>query len=159
MGLAYDYPEKQKACSEKPLTVKYDGRAFGEIRKVKDGYQFFAKDDKTGGPVLSNVPEVQNSLIALQPSKEERKGGDAKEKETPDDQSSGMIKKIKKELKSTNATLENAIILLTASFDLLEKQSASEKVLNVLEENIRCGEIEVDGHSLFDDIGKFLEDA
>ena len=156
MGLDYDYPEKKKACSDGPLKVKYDGRAFGEIRKVKDGYQFFAKGDKAGGPVLVSVPEVQNSLINMQPSKADRKD---EEEETTEDQSAGMIKKIKKELKATNSKLESALVLLTAAFDLFEKQGESENILNLLDTNITCGETEVDGYSLHEDIGKYLEDA
>ena len=157
MGLNYDYPEKKKACSEEPLKVTYDGSPFGEIRKVKDGFQFFPVGNETAGLVLGSVPEVQNSLIALQPSKKDRKSDDAKE--TPENETAGAIKKIKKQLKSTNARLEEANVFLTAAFDLLEKQSGDEHVLNLLETNIMCGETEVDGHSLFEDIGKFLEDA
>lgn len=157
MGLDYDYPSKGKSCLDGPLKVKYDGKPFGEIRKVKDGFQFFAKGDKTGGPICNNVSEVQNSLVALQPSKEDRKGSD--EKETTEDQSVSMIKKIKRELKATNSKLEAALVLLTASFDLFEKQVGTTEPVNMLEENVTCGETEMDGHSVHADIGKYLEDV
>lgn len=156
MGLDYDYPEKKKACSDGPLKVKYDGRAFGEIRKVKDGYQFFAKGDKAGGPVLVSVPEVQNSLINMQPSKADRKD---EEEETTEDQSAGMIKKVKKELKQTNAKLDAAKDLLEACYGLFQKQSEDDNILNLLAETVMIGEIETDGHSVHEDITKFLEES
>ncbi len=156
MGLTYDYTEGKKACSDGPLGVKHDGHAFGEIRKVADGYQYFPKGSKTGGTIFATVPEVQNSLIAIQPSKEDKK---EEVNETAEDQSTAMIKKIKKELKANNSKLEEAMVLLTASFDLLEKQVGAIEPVNLLEANVTCGETEMDGHSVLADIGKYLEDA
>lgn len=159
MGLDYDYPEKKKACSEGPMAVKYDGRPFGEIRKVKDGYQFFATGCKTGEPVHSALSGVQASLVSVQPSKKEKKADVIKGGEREDQQSAGMMKKVKKDLKAVNAKLEGAVVLLTAAYELLEKQTAAEDVLNLLNENVMCGETEVDGMSLMEDISSFLEDS
>jgi hypothetical protein len=154
LGLTYDYPDKKKACTDEPLVVKYNGSAFGEIRKVKDGYQFFSANKKGGGNVFGSVPEVQHNLLRWQPPKKE---SPVEEKET--DKSAGLIKKVKKELKDVSAKLEEAKVLLTASSELFGMQVTAEKAVNLLEENITCGETEVDGHSLYEDIGRFLENA
>jgi methyltransferase-like protein len=154
LGLVYDYPKREKACATKPLNVRLDGRSVGEIRKVTDGYQYFAKGEKKGGEIFNSVPDVQNSLLATQPSKADKKN---EKPETIEDQSADMIKKIKKELKKTNGELEKAKVLLEACFDLFQKQHDSEDVLNLLSESVTVGETETDGHSIHEDIGKILD--
>ncbi len=64
--IEYLYTEGQEPCENEPLKVRLDGRRYGEIRKVKGGYQYFPnpkgskKDD--GGEIFSSVTKVQESL-------------------------------------------------------------------------------------------------
>jgi hypothetical protein len=161
MGLDYDYPDDgSKPCSKEPLKVKSDGVHCGEIRKVKDGFQYFAKSAKTGGNVFDKLSGVQNHLQTAQTPrpKEDRK----------DDQSDGKLdKKLKtatdrireteKELKGMGEAMDGAMTLIQACSDLLSLQLESKTDLNLLKENITYDETEADGHSLLEDLTAFID--
>lgn len=155
MGLSYDYTNGEKACKSGPLTVRLDNRICGEIRQVKDGYQYFPKGSKVGGPILRTVSAIQSSLVADQPKKADRA---VEAPESEDEQSAGIIKKIKKELKEVRTRLTLAESLVTASFDLLELQVQNENIINVLEENISLAGVETDGHSVHEELAKYMAD-
>ncbi len=159
MGLDYDYPEKEKACATKPLRVRLDGVHCGEIRKVKDGYQYYPKGQKKGGMIFNSVPDVQNSLLPMQARA--TKGKTPAENESPDEivkQAKAGMRKLEGELKVAMETLERATVLLQASHDLIATQKDSKDVVNILTQNIHYDGIDCDGHSLHDDISAYLED-
>ncbi len=150
MGLSYDYPEKEKACASKPLKVKLDNRHVGEIRKVKDGYQYFPKDEKTGGEVFTSVPDVQNSLLSSQPSKADRKVDSTESDSDKDEimeQAKKGLKKLTEDNKKLVASMERAETLLTATVDLLGLQIESKDVLNLLEQTVAYDGTDCDGHT------------
>ncbi len=60
--LEYLYQEGVEACSKGPLKVRLDKTVCGEIRKVKDGFQYFPKNQKDGGEVFQTITQVQKSL-------------------------------------------------------------------------------------------------
>lgn len=62
MTIEYLYQEGVNACSKEPLKVRCDGKICGEIRKVKNGFQYFPKGQKLGGRIFDSITEVQNSL-------------------------------------------------------------------------------------------------
>jgi len=64
MRIEYLYIEGQEAnpCDNGPLKVRLDGKIVGEIRKVKGGFQYFAKGNKNGGLIFSTVTAVQEFL-------------------------------------------------------------------------------------------------
>lgn len=158
MGLKYLYPtDGKKACSTEPLKVKLDGRHVGEIRKVKDGFQYYPKGQKTGGVVFSKVSEVQNSLALSQPTKAEKK----EEAVGTDDeimaQAKKGLKRLEKENKSLNGSLDAASAFLTSICSLLNIQAESVTAVNVLEETIDHEGTKYDGHSLLGEIAEYLE--
>lgn len=63
-GIEYLYKEGEYACSKEPLKVRLDGVVCGEIRKVVDGYQYYPKDQKTGGEIFDTITAVQRDLAA-----------------------------------------------------------------------------------------------
>lgn len=152
MGLDYEYPtDGSKACSSKPLKVKMNGKNCGEIRKVKDGFQFFAKGEKKGGDIFVNVAAVQNNLSTSQPSRHVPKVGG--------DDDAEAIKKAMKvnqrlegDLKHLSNQFDRANVLMKAAVDLLEKQKESSTVLNLLEEMTVYDDAECDGFSLLEDL-------
>lgn len=60
--IEYLYKEGEKSCEKEPLKVRLDGKICGEIRKSTGGYQYFPKNQKTGGEILPTVADVQKSL-------------------------------------------------------------------------------------------------
>lgn len=160
MGLDYDYPEREKACSTKPLKVRLDGTLCGEIRKVKDGYQYYPKGQKKGGAVFNSVPDVQNSLLPMQTRA--TKGKTPREDESPDEimkQAKQGMRKLEGDLKDAMGNLEAATVLLQASFELLEKQGIDDDAgpVNLLKEVVHYNDIDCDGHTLLEDLGAYLE--
>jgi hypothetical protein len=156
MGLEYLYKDGEKACSKGPLKVKLDGTLCGEIRKVKDGFQYFAKGDKKGGGIFNKVSEVQNSLLSIQSRRVKAK--------TPADDSAEMIKEAKKgiekmegELKRARGIIERATVLLQASFDMFGKQRNTVDPINLLIQVVNYDGLDCDGHTLYEDLGGFLE--
>ncbi len=155
MGLDYLYPtDGTKSCSREPLKVKLDGKHVGEIRKVKDGYQYYPKGEKNGGAVFENVSAVQNSLLSTQPKKED------KQKPVEDNQNKDSLledlRKARKKIGKLEASAERAEILLTATVDLLGLQTESTDVLNLLEQTVNYDDTDCDGHSLVEDITNHL---
>ncbi len=154
MGLSYDYPEKEKACATKPLKVKLDGKHVGEIRKAKDGYQYFPKGEKKGGDIFKTVPDVQHSLLASQPKRKD------KQKPVEDNQDNETLaedlRKARKKIDKLEASAERAETLLTATVDLLGLQTESKDVLNLLEQTVNYDDTDCDGHSLVEDITNHL---
>ncbi len=158
MGLDYDYPtDGSKACSREPLKVKLDGRHVGEIRKHKDGYQYFAKDAKQGGSVFPTVPEVQESLRSDRPAKSDREPAVTEVTESANEKLHDEIKALKETAKANDANMERAKTLLTATFDLLGLQQDSKETLNLLEENVQYDDADCDGHSLSEDIRELID--
>lgn len=158
MGLDYDYPEREKACATKPLKVKLDGKHVGEIRKVKDGYQYYAKGEKKGGELFSRVSEVQNSLLCTQPTRDNKKQnpqGDSTDEIIK--QAKAGIKKLEKDLEFANQWRESAETLLCAAVDLLTLQKESKETINLLEESVNYNGTDCDGHSLIEDIVTFTD--
>lgn len=155
MGLDYDYPTGGvKACAKEPLKVTLDNKHVGEIRKVKDGYQYYAKGQKAGGGVFTSVPDVQNSLRTIQPKKEN------KQKPVEDNQDSAVLaedlRKARKKIDKLVEDGERATVLLNAVVDLFDIQSESKTAVNLLEEAVNYDDTECDGHSLIEDIAKLL---
>jgi hypothetical protein len=154
MGLEYDYPEREKACASQPLKVKLDKKHVGEIRKVKDGYQYYPKGEKKGGEVFPKVSEVQNSLLCTQPRKKDT------QKPVDDNEDSEVLvealRKARKKIDRLEAVAGTADMLLGATVDLLDKQTDSKDVLNLLEQVVTYDDIDCDGHSLHDDIKNHL---
>lgn len=154
MGLEYDYPKREKACATKPLGVKLNGRSVGEIRKVKDGYQYYPNGQNKGEDILATVSAVQNSLLSIQPTKESKK----QHVETDDcDLLNEDLRKARKKIDRLEVCVGRAGTLLAATVDLLHKQVNSEAAVNLLEENVNYDDIDCDGHSLVEDITKYLE--
>lgn len=162
MGLQYLYPEDgTKPCTKEPLKVKKDGTHCGEIRKVKDGFQYFAKGVKTGGVIFANVSLVQSHLQTVQAprtkgEKEDDPSDDVLEKKVKN--LTTMLKESESNLKGSNLALERATVLLQASSDLLALQVESKTNLNLLESTIEYDDTETDGHTLVEDLAEFLED-
>ena len=155
MGLDYDYPTGGvKACAKEPLKVKHDNKHVGEIRKVKDGYQYYAKGQKNGGEVFNSVPDVQKSLLSTQPKKE------SKQKPVEDNQDNAVLtddlRKARKKIDKIVADGEQAEILLGAVVELLAIQRESEKVVNLLEQSVNYNDTDCDGHTLLEDIINLL---
>ena len=156
MGLDYDYPtDGSKACSKKPLKVKLDGKHCGEIRKVKDGFQYYPKGEKNGGDIFAGISAVQNSLQTIQPARHVAKvGGDTDEEIMK--QAKAGLKKQEAQIKELNARWERANVLLKAAHELLTKQKESKTVLNLLEEMTVYDDAECDGFSLLEDIKEII---
>lgn len=150
MGLDYDYPEREKACASKPLKVKLDGTHVGEIRKVKDGYQYYAKGQKKGGEIYPRVSEVQNSLLCTQPTRENKK----QNPKTDDTEAllAEDLKKARAKIDHLEAHAERSETLLCAAVDLLNIQKESKEAVNLLEESVNYDGTDCDGHSLIEDI-------
>ncbi len=154
MGLSYDYPEREKACASKPLKVKLDGKHVGEIRKAKDGYQYFPKGEKKGGDIFKTVPDVQNSLLPSQPK---RKDTQKPVEDNMDNETLAEdLRKARKKISKMEADGERALVLLTATADLLGLQTESKEVLNLLEMTVNYDDTDCDGHSLAEDIANLL---
>ena len=60
--IEYLYREGQQSCESEPLKVKLDGRACGEIRKVKGGFQYFPEGHTIGGEIFPSLTLAQQSL-------------------------------------------------------------------------------------------------
>ena len=161
MGLEYLYKDGEKACSREPLKVKSDGVHIGEIRKVKDGFQYFADGDKKRGVIFSSVPEVQNSLARGQVPKKDQKALEVTKDATLENmlkQAKAGLEKQEKDLTAMNLKLDTAKMLLAASRDLLGKQKEdTEEVLNLLDETVQYNDTECDGHTLLEDITGCVE--
>ncbi len=151
MGLEYLYKKGEKACASEPLKVLRDQRLIGEIRNVKNGYQFFPKGGKKGGEVFLTVPDVQNSLQASQPAKKEI------DEAGKDTDYSEELKVSEKQVKTLRASLEMAVALLEASSDLLSKQAESEEPINLLKVDVTYKGTEYDGCSVHGEIADYLE--
>jgi hypothetical protein len=158
MGLEYLYTEGKKACADGPLKVKLDGKPVGEIRKVKDGYQYYAKGEKKGGTVFPVVSGVQRDLLGIQKDKApfNIKKGDT------DAEAIKATKKInarlEADLKYMSNQFDRATVLLTATATLFKKQKDSKTVLNILEETSIYDDTECDGFCLLEDINSLIED-
>ncbi|MHC4314761.1 MAG: hypothetical protein ACYSW3_20120 [Planctomycetota bacterium] len=163
MGLNYDYPKGGiKACAKEPLKVRLDKKVVGEIRKVKidkdsDGYQYFPKGQKTGGAIFNSVPEVQNSLLSIQPTGDERERLKAEEEVQTEEALIDDLKETKKENKKLRDALETATTMLTSVSSLLDIQAESKTNVNLMEENVDYMGTEYDGVSLHGEIASFLE--
>ena len=161
MSLDYDYPiDGSKPCSKGPLKVRKDGSHCGEIRKVKDGFQYFVKGSKTGGTVFVNVAEVQKCLTAGQIPRT-----DGEEKKTPDRKDSlekklraatDRIRETEKHIKGLGEAMDGAMTLLQACSDLLSQQTESKETLNLLKAQVVYDDTECDGFSLLEDLASLL---
>ncbi len=155
MGLKYLYKEGEKPCTREPLKVKLNGTLVGEIRKVKDGFQYWPKGQKSGGDVFSSVSGVQNSLVSGQPVSKAKT--DAKEDEGKDATVlADDLRKARKKIDKMTEDSGRALILLAAVVDLLDIQGESKTAVNVLEEAVIYDDTECDGHSLLEDIRNLL---
>lgn len=155
MGLDYDYPTGGiKACAKEPLKVKLDNKHVGEIRKVKDGYQYYAKGQKSGGEIFNSVPDVQKSLLLTQPKKESKQkpveSGQDSEALTED------LRKARKKIDKLVEDGEQAQTLLGAAAELLAIQRESKEVVNLLEQSVNYNDTDCDGHTLLEDIINLL---
>jgi len=56
------YKNEFKTPLNKPLKVLLMGKIVGEIRTVNGGFQYFPKDQKTGGDIFKTVELVKRSL-------------------------------------------------------------------------------------------------
>ncbi len=152
MGLKYLYPtDGAKPCSKEPLKVRLDGKHVGEIRKVKDGFQYYPKGQKTGGVVFSNVAEVQNSLVLSQPAKRETEEAVDTDDEIMTQAKKGL-KKLEKENKFLNEWRDRSETLLSAVVALFAIQKESKDAINLLEESVLYDGTNCDGHTLLEDI-------
>lgn len=156
MGLKYEYPEDgSKSCEKKPLKVRFNGKITGEIKKEKNGYQFYGVDKKKSG-VLHSIGAVQIYLTDNQPTRESFKAEKTEEE--------SLLNKAKKELKRVNeeyigqtAVFDRAVMLLGAVAELLQRQKDSKTVINILEETTTYDEAECDGFALLQDITDLTE--
>lgn len=160
MGLSYDYPDDgSKPCSKEPLKVRLDGTPFGEIRKVKDGFEYFAKGEKKGRGAFGNVSEVQNSLLSMQSRRVKAKTPAEDSTDKIMKQAKEGLKKQEAELKQLRATQERSNVLLQASYDLFNKQGLDDDAgpVNLLEQTVNYDGTDCDGHTLVGDLAEFLE--
>jgi predicted RNA-binding protein with TRAM domain len=162
MSLDYTYPKDgSKPCAKEPLKVKHDGVHCGEIRKVKDGFQYFVKGSKTGGTVFVNVAEVQKNLTAAQIPRTE-----GEKKETPDQKeplekklraATDRLRESEKHVKGLGEAMEGAMMLLQACADLLSQQTGNKETVNMLNAQVVYDNTECDGISLLEDLTAFLD--
>jgi hypothetical protein len=163
MGLDYDYPDDgSKACEKKPMKVSYSGKTFGDIKKVKDGYQFTGANSNLKRGVFPSIGAVQNDLLACQPGHTPFQV----KKDSPSDEDHkrlmAQLEKVEKklqertkavdELSGMEPMLDRANVLLSAALELMGKQKDSKTVLNILEQTATYDDNECDGFCLIDDI-------
>jgi hypothetical protein len=67
------------------------------------------------------------------------------------------LKKLENDLVEANQKLETAESLLTAVADLLSIQEDSKEGLNILEQNVMYDETECDGHTMLEEVQKYIE--
>lgn len=161
MGIEYMYTNGEKPCTNGPLPVKLDGALVGEIKKVKDGFQYFPTGEKKGGAVFDKVSGVQNSLLSMQNPTKKNKALDVTKDATLENmlkQAKKGLEKQEKDLEAMRLKLAESTALLTAAHNLLDTQSESEDVVNLLEATVMYNETEWDGHSLLEDIAKHLDE-
>ena len=155
MGLKYLYKEGEKSCTKEPLKVQLDVTLVGEIRKVKDGFQYFPKGQKSGGDIFSNVAEVQRSLARNQKPKKSK--ADKKVDENKSNEALAEdLRKAHKKIGKQEADIERAEILLNAVVDLFDIQVKSKTPVNLLKESVNYNDTDCDGHSLVEDIETLL---
>jgi hypothetical protein len=161
MGLKYLYKDGEKACSKTPLKVELDGTLCGEIRKVKDGFQYYPKGSKSGGNVFAGISDVQNSLLSIQSRRV--KGKTPSEDDQSDDKrdkrlrtATDKLRKTEEVLKELNECMEGAMTLIQACADLLSQQVENKETLNLLKAQVTYDETEADGFSLLDDLTTFI---
>jgi hypothetical protein len=153
LGLDYDYPtDGTKSCTKKPLSVKLNGRHCGEIRKVKDGFQYYAKGEKKGADIFASISAVQNHLTASQPGKNVPKVGAKDDDAEAVKRAMKVNQRLEADLKVMTQQYDRANLLMKATHELLSKQQESKIVLNILEEMVVYDDAECDGFSLLEDL-------
>ena len=159
MGLDYAYPtDGTKACTKKPMKVSYNGKKHGEIKKVKDGYQFTAADN-TKGHVFETISLVQKDLSDGQPTrtpfsvkKDDEDGTAVKKAMKQNAKLEADLKHMTLQVESLTPGLERANVLLSAALEIMGKQKDSKIVLNILEQTAEYDDSKCDGFCLIEDI-------
>ena len=131
----------------------------GEIRKVKDGFQYYPKGSKTGGAVFPRVSDVQNSLTTQQTPrvKEEKESPDKNDQDKKLRMATDKLRKTEGVLRGLNESMEGAMVLLQACSDLLSQQTENKETVNMLKAQVTYDDTEADGFSLLEDLTTFLE--